>query len=58
MEVRVQHTQPKRESVHRLFVSNELLVETARLKGYEQQWDLVPVRRPVHRSTMHTPVLT
>ena len=51
VEVRVQHTQPKRESVHRLFVSNEVLIETARLKGYEQ-WDL-PVRRPVHRSTMH-----
>ena len=39
VEVRVQHTQPKRESVHRLFVSNEVLIETARLKGYEQ-WDL------------------
>jgi uncharacterized membrane protein YdbT with pleckstrin-like domain len=51
VEVRVQHTQPKRESVHRLFVSNEVLIETARLKGYEQ-WDL-PVRRPVHRNTMH-----
>ena len=34
VEVRVQHTQPKRESVHRLFVSNELLAETVRLKGY------------------------
>ena len=42
VEVRVQHTAPKRESVHRLFVSNEVLIETARLKGYEQ-WDL-PVR--------------
>ena len=44
VEVRVQHTAPKRESVHRLFVSNEVLIETARLKGYEQ-WDL-PVRHP------------
>lgn len=39
VEVRVQHERPKRESVHRLFVSNEVLIETARLKGYEQ-WDL------------------
>jgi len=39
VEVRVQHTQPKRESTHRLFVSNEVLIETAKLKGYEQ-WDL------------------
>ena len=48
VEVRVQHTQPKRESTHRLFVSNEVLIETARLKGYEQ-WDL-PVHRTAHRA--------
>ena len=52
VEVRVQHKRPKRESVHRLFVSNEVLIETARLKGYEQ-WDLPVRRRPVHRGTVH-----
>ena len=56
VEVRVQHKRPKRESVHRLFVSNEVLIETARLKGYEQ-WDLPVRRRPVPRHRARPPSL-
>ena len=39
VEVLVQHEGAGRESLHHLFVSNEVLIETAALKGREQ-WDL------------------